>query len=582
MKIPHVIMCRMSQRIFSTLLLILLGGWGCAAVAHPLGNFTVNHFSRINVGAERIRLRYVIDMAEIPTFQESQAIDTNQDGKVSNEELNAYLERAAPGYAEGLLLTIDGARLPATLTAKNILLQQGAGGLPTLRIECDFEAAVPKATDALAARRLHFEDTNSAERIGWRELVVQPEAGVAIFDTNAYGSAMTDELRAYPQDMLITPLNERVADLSWTSGAIPIGAVALRTRDGHPVEVVTDRFAELIRVQELTPLVAMFGLLLAAGLGAVHAFSPGHGKTVVGAYLVGTRGTAKHAAFLGLTVTITHTIGVIALGLITLFAAHYILPERLIPILGFISGAIVLLMGLSLFVKRLRVMLGASSASHQHDDEEGAHAHELMHDGLAPHAHGEQREHSHAHQQGDPTLPHSHGGSEHTHLPPGATGGGVTWRSLLALGVSGGLLPCPSALVVMLGAITADRIGYGLALVVAFSVGLAATLTAIGLIFVYAGRFISHSIGESRLLRFLPVASALVIACLGAALCYEALAQAGVHLPAVLGNFLRQSNGAGKVQAVTPSLASLGVFMSLRLKSVSVSKHSKVEGLEKR
>ncbi|MEJ7713575.1 MAG: sulfite exporter TauE/SafE family protein [Pyrinomonadaceae bacterium] len=271
---------------------------------------------------------------------------------------------------------------------------------------------------------------------------------------------------------------------------------------------------ELIAVPELTLSLALFGLLVAAALGAAHAFSPGHGKTVVGAYLVGSRGTWQHAAFLGLTVTITHTAGVFALGLVTLFASQYVVPERLFPILSLVSGGIVVVIGLSLFVKRLRLALG--HAGHEH-----THHHHHDHDAMTNHSH-EHHDHSHV---------HSHGGSSHSHLPPGADNTPVSWRSLLALGISGGLLPCPSALVVLLSAIALHRVGYGLLLVIAFSIGLAATLTAIGLAFVYAGRLMKRSSAFERfqhLARIVPAASAFVIMCVGILICYEALIQAGV------------------------------------------------------
>ncbi len=546
-----------------------------SAVAHPLGQFTINHFSRLEVGMNRVNVRYVVDMAEIPTFQELQAIGSNGN-QASGAELDTYVERAAARYADGLLLTIDGERVPLQVVARRISLPEGAGGLRTLRIECDFAAMMPAGSEtATETRRLKFENTNYRERAGWREAVVVPATGVSIFDSTAFGSALTDELKVYPEDLLAAPLDERVVELSFTQGAIPANAAALRTRDGRPLGQARDRFAELISVRELTPAIALFGLLIAAALGALHAFSPGHGKTVVGAYLVGSRGTAKHAAFLGLTVTVTHTAGVFALGLVTLFASQYIVPERLFPILGVVSGGIVLVMGLSLFASRLLVALGlrphdhGHTHGHEHDAHE--HTHGAAHGHTHGHAHGDVQGHTH---DGDPTVPHSHGGGRaHTHLPPGTDGSRVTWRSLLALGISGGLLPCPSALVVLLSAISLHRVGYGMLLVVAFSVGLAATLTAIGLAFVYAGRFILNRAGAriNGLARVLPIASALVVACLGAALCYEALGQAGIHP----GDLLNSGVIGGETEAGgEQSLASMGAWAVLGLGLVFGLKHA--------
>jgi ABC-type nickel/cobalt efflux system permease component RcnA len=552
MLLVQILRCRRTAALLPLLAWLVLCGCGVEVSAHPLGNFTVNGFARVRVESGGVRVRYVIDMAEIPAFQESQVMDANQDGTVSDEEAAVYLERLAPRLAEGVVLTSDGERVPLLLKAKAVSMPSGAGGLKTLRIECDFEGATHES--AGAAHRIRFEDTNFRERIGWREIVVEAAPGVAVFDSDAYGSAVTDELKTYPQDKLSAPLDERSAEFSWTRGATPSGAVALRTRDGRPAAQSRDSFAELISVEELTPLVAFLGLLLAAGLGALHAMSPGHGKTVVGAYLVGSRGTAKHAAFLGMTVTLTHTSSVFALGLLTLFASHYVLPETLFPYLSLASGAIVLAIGLTLFVRRLRSAFGwaRADAHHHHTHEHGhAHAHEHTHDGG--------------------TLTHSHGGREHTHMPPGADGRPLTWRSLLALGVSGGLLPCPSALVVMLSAISLGRVGYGLALILAFSVGLAATLTAVGLLFVYASRFVARRrAGEGRLVKALPVLSALVIACAGAAICYEALAQAGINLSALISHAF----AGGGAEGGGPSLASTGAFAVLGLGLAFGLKHA--------
>jgi nickel/cobalt exporter len=590
MSLFELVSRRRALKLLLAFVWLVACGGGVAAVAHPLGNFTVNRFARIRVETDGLRVRYVIDMAEIPTFQESQAMDLNHDAVVSNDESARYLERIAPQLTEGLVLTSDGARIPLRLAAKTLSMPQGAGGLPTLRIEFDFQGVAPADGAAGATHRLRFEDTNYRERIGWREIVVEPASGVAVFDSDAFGSAVTDELKAYPQDSLAAPLDEREAELSWMRGAVPQGAVALRTRDGRAAAQSRDRFAELISVKELTPLVALLGLLLAAALGALHAMSPGHGKTVVGAYLVGSRGTAKHAAFLGMTVTLTHTSSVFALGLLTLFASHYVLPEKLFPFLSLVSGAIVLVIGLTLFVRRLRSSFGwaghqdshghgdshlhsdshdhGDSHLHMHADASGHvhdHGHGHRHDsGALTHSHGETLTHS----DGE-TRTHSHGGREHSHLPPGADGAPLTWRSLLALGVSGGLLPCPSALVVMLSAISLGRVGYGLALILAFSVGLAATLTAVGLLFVYASRFVQgRRASEGRVVKVLPALSALVIACVGAAICYEALAQVGINAAALIGQAFAGGGAEG------PSLASLGTFAVLGLGLVFGLKHA--------
>ncbi len=471
-----------------------------SALAHPLGNFSVNQFARVEVGRSEIKVHQVLDMAEIPTFQESAAIDTDKDGTLSQIELAAYAANLTPAYVSKLSLSINGVPAELKVSEKNILLVAGAGNLPTLRIEWDLMAPISTVE---TANKVTYQNDNYPDRIGWREIVVSSTAGVTVYDSSAYASGLSDELRSYPQDLLSSPLSERSATFSMTNGKLPENAVILTNRDGRPaVSIQKDRLAELIAVPEITPLIALFGLFVAFGLGAVHAMSPGHGKTVVGAYLVGSKGTPKHAVFLGLTVTITHTLGVFALGFITLFASNYILPERIMPFLGFVSGLLVFFIGISLFKERLFTFFGRNrETGHHHSDHDNA-----GHDGESTHSHD--------------GVTHTHGGSTHSHAPIE----NLTWRKLLALGISGGLLPCPSALVLMLSAISLGRIGYGLVLTLVFSFGLAATLTTVGLLFLYIGKAVGGTaFANNRLIKALPVFSAFVVASLGAVICYNSL-----------------------------------------------------------
>jgi len=472
-----------------------------SATAHPLGNFTVNHYSRIEVEKSQVKLRAVLDLAEIPTFQEANKIDTNKDGTLSDDELNAYAENLTPNFIANLQLSVDGSQIPLRSVKQNISLPIGDGNLPTLRVEWDLIGDLSNL-DANAVHQLKFENKNNAGRIGWNEIVAERVSGISVFNSTAFGSGITNELKAYPSENLNAPLAERTAEFSFTSAVLAADVKPLQNRDGHlstPVE--KDKFAELIAVPEITPTIILFGLLLAFGFGAMHALSPGHGKAVVGAYLIGSRGTVKHAIFLGIIVTVTHTLGVFALGLLTLFASNYILPEKLMPFLSFVSGLLVLFIGLTLFKDRLFAALGWKTDSH--------HGHDHAHEG---HSHDDEHTHD--------GLTHTHGGSTHSHLPPE----NITGRNLLALGISGGLLPCPSALVLMLSAISLGRIGYGIILTIVFSFGLAATLTAVGLVFLYVGKFFdSPTLSNNRIIKALPVFSSFVIACVGAVICYNSL-----------------------------------------------------------
>ncbi len=305
------------------------------------------------------------------------------------------------------------------------------------------------------------------------------------------------------------------------------------------------------------------GLLLAlAGAlvwGAMHSLSPGHGKTLVGAYLVGSRATAGHALALALTTTATHTVGIFALGLVTLFASRYILPEQLYPWMNLASGLIVVMIGLNLLKARLKRQSHRhaehSHGHHGHHDHGNSHSHshdlsghgqdsdywvlasapahtsdhyshphhKLAHSNLC---HTDHHEHHHAHS-------HHHPQHDYVHLTPDTP---ITWRNLLLLGVSGGLVPCPAALVLLLSCVALGQLGLGLLMVTAFSLGLAGVLTGLGLLMVYAKqrfnrpgaaflpKFVSQFVYQF-IPRFLPAASAIAITLIGTGLVSQAVLQ---------------------------------------------------------
>jgi ABC-type nickel/cobalt efflux system permease component RcnA len=267
---------------------------------------------------------------------------------------------------------------------------------------------------------------------------------------------------------------------------------------------------ESISGPTVAPRVAVLALLAAVLLGAVHALSPGHGKTIVGAYLIGSRGTPRHAAFLGITVTITHTLGVFILGFAMLYASRFIVPGRLFPILSLISALLVLGMGAILLVQRARAV--RRPAAFQAVQPAFASARPDL---RVPYA---------LSYGGFDTTLHSHGGGPlHSHLPPGARGEQISWRSLFALGVSGGLVPCPSAMVILLAAVALNKTAFGMLLVVAFSVGLALTLTAVGFAFLYARNRFGTKAVAGRWAQWLPLASAVMIMLVGIALSIAAV-----------------------------------------------------------
>jgi nickel/cobalt exporter len=267
-------------------------------------------------------------------------------------------------------------------------------------------------------------------------------------------------------------------------------------------------FTELVTAPQLGLGIVLVAMAVSVGLGAFHALEPGHGKTVVAAYLVGSRGTAWHALMLGLIVTVTHTAGVYVLGAVTLFASHYVVPERLYPWLGVTSGLIIAGLGLSLFLRRY--------AGSDHPQSH-AHAH--------GHSHTHDHHHEHAHEHGV-EHPHTHDHHTHHHHHPSST---VSLRELLALGVTGGIVPCPAALVVLLSALSLNRVGFGLLLIVAFSIGLAAVLIAIGILMVYAHRLMARFHGDGVLItRWLPLTSAAAMTGFGMAIVVQVLVAANI------------------------------------------------------
>jgi ABC-type nickel/cobalt efflux system permease component RcnA len=245
--------------------------------------------------------------------------------------------------------------------------------------------------------------------------------------------------------------------------------------------MAADPLSTLLHQQAITPWMVLAAVGLAFVLGAAHALTPGHGKTIVAAYLVGSRGTVRHAAFLGAMVTFTHTVSVFLLGLATMFLFQYVVPEKVTQVLGAISGLSIVAIGGWMLHKRWRV------AGHGH-----AHAH-------------------HHHHHHDHDHPHEHGEHTHTHMPDE-----VSWKGLIALGASGGLVPCESALVLLLSAIALRRVGLGLLLLVSFSVGLAVVLMGIGVLVIYAKNLLpAGTANRHGFFRWMPVASAAVVMIVG-------------------------------------------------------------------
>jgi nickel/cobalt transporter (NicO) family protein len=447
-----------------------------AASAHPLGNFSVNHLSQVSVSSDRVDVRYILDEAEIPTFQQRDTTDAT------------LLARKQAEVERRLALTVDGKRValePAgTATISH---PDGQGGLKTTRVELPLTARVDDP------RKVDLRDSTFPGRIGWKAIVVEPGRGTAVRSSAPPGDP-TGGLRRYPEDLLKSPSDVRSASFSVSPGTGTVDAPdAPRGEDSGGDHGFADVFSDAAAGKGVLILL----LLSAFAWGAIHALSPGHGKAMVAAYLVGTRGTPKHAVALGATVTVTHTIGVFALGAVALLLSQYILPEDLYPWLNLVSGALVLVVGAAVLRSRVRWTRARHVQEHHH------HHHE----------------HDHAHDHG---LVHSHdGGKPHSHAPPET----FSWRGVVAMGAAAGLIPCPSALVVLLGAIAQGEIALGMLLIVAFSAGLAMTLTLLGLAVVFAGKALGRVPVPGRLMLALPTVSALLIVGVGIVLTVQAVPQ---------------------------------------------------------
>jgi len=453
-----------------------------SAQAHPLGNFTINRYSRIQPSGDRLYLLYVLDLAEIPTFQAKP--------QVAAEGEAVYANRLARSIGRHLHLTVDGRRAALAPIRHVLAFPPGQAGLRTTRLEVVFQGpslAGPSTID--------YRDTNYPGRIGWKEITVQSSSGARVLTSDAPSKSVSSELLAYPKNLLRSPLDVVSAQTEVEPGSgagtapVLLPRNVLEQRAG--VRAVADGgFASLIARDHLSPGFVALSILIAMFWGAAHAFSPGHGKSIVAAYLVGSRGTPRHAAFLGMTVTVTHTIGVFALGLVTLSLSAFIVPDQLYPWLNLVSALLIVAVGVSVLRWRLREWRRRTPSDHGHHHHDHDHGH--------PHGHG----HHHHHHEHDQAL---------------------SPRRLLGIGVSGGIVPCPTALVVLLAAISLHRVGYGLVLILAFSVGLAAAMTVIGLVAVTAKRTFERVDFNGGVIRLLPAFSAVVVLGLGLAMTVRAL-----------------------------------------------------------
>jgi ABC-type nickel/cobalt efflux system permease component RcnA len=519
----------------------LLVALPAAVLAHPLGNFTINHYAEVRVEVDRVVLDVVIDQAEIPTFQARFDFDLDGDASLSDEEIDAGRVTACEGVGRSLSLEADRHALVPHLTRAGLSFPLGAGGLSTMREVCSYAAPLAAALTDVPVE-IAFRDASFPERLGWREIVATGSgATLRAVDGELRDGSISDRLRRYPEDRLTSPLADAALLVRATAGGPTLPA--LEVQDAAPMPnvgsspaaslavpspsavappasiapavvpggVAGSELPDIFRAADLTPLVVLLSLAAAAALGAGHALTPGHGKTLMAAYLVGTRGSARHALGLGAAVSLSHTIGILALAGVVVAATDVVAPDavvRLAPVVAAVS--IVLIGGWMLageIGRRRRSAEHEGTHGHSHPHEDG-HANDLQRGG----GHGQDHEHDHGH-----THPHAH-----PHRPIST----ITWRSLFVLGLAGGLIPSTSALLILLGAIAAGRPAFGLVLVVAFGLGMAAVMSGIGLVLVTARERVDRiqtGLGLGRIREAVPLVASVVVLGFGVVLTGQAL-----------------------------------------------------------
>ncbi len=570
--------------------------------AHPLGNFTVNTAATVVVGPTDVVVEYAIDLAEVPTLQSS--ADADDDGRFGNDELSRFAQTRCDDVAGNLDIGIDG--VPSTLVTRQASARSTAGSaaLPTLRIDCLLEA--PSIT--IAGESIGWvtvDDRHAADNIGWHEIVIAGDTMTVVTG---------DALTVSPSDHLTNYPNGNPLDVTTASAELTPGGPAFESETSRPavnsfipgIDSIADRLIG-DGGRQLTGWSAAVLLATAALLGALHAFAPGHGKTVMAAYLLGEQGgSVRQALVLGATVTATHTVGVLALGaMISLTTLSS--PDSIYPWLGIASGLLVAGIGANLLRLAVRnratgglVYLGhdhgVSGHSHDHlSPDHHAHDHDahdhddhdhagvrggqagdtersdetrqpqaidrlvlanhdrsssgnlsvatlalarhndtvirlddashpeatLTHPGL-DHLHHDRldhdrhdHDHDHDHQHHD----HDHGSHGHSHGPvvQRSANGRMKLGSVVAMGFAGGMVPSPSALIVLLGAVALGRTVFGIGLVTAYGLGMAGTLVGAGLVFVVlrdrSARLLNSDPGSRlrNVLRYGPLVTAVAV-----------------------------------------------------------------------
>ncbi|MEO6914022.1 MAG: hypothetical protein ABI182_08400 [Candidatus Baltobacteraceae bacterium] len=472
--------------------------------AHPLGNFTINHLAKIATQRGQMRVTYVLDIAEIPTFQIMH--QNGSEGNWSAAQMQAWADSEIELVQAGLHIRADGTPLTLQPLDAHARTRPGAGGLPILYWVGQFSAPLESgAAQAIDVNDGVYQD----RRIGWKDIIVAPQ------------TEPTQALQVYPSALIGTP--RRVTSLTFTM--LPNGSAAkiVASSDAAPdvggINTIarSTMLSEMFASKNQTPLFILLTILAAFALGAMHAIEPGHGKALLAFTLVGARATTKQAVILAASLTFAHTVGVFILGAALFFAAGFV-SENIYPWITLISGIVVAVIGARSLMRYFRARI-PQAHGHLHAHEQ-AHPHEHIHQ----HAHAE-----HHHNHGD-------GQGDHSHVIPGDKP--LNFSAAVWAAMSGGVAPCPAAIVVLLAALRLHRLGYGMILIVIFSLGLAAVLTGLGIGVVHGASWLSRRSKFDRLVAYGPLISACLISIVGAVMVGQGFAQQGIHASAVTIAFL--------------------------------------------
>ncbi len=514
--------------------------WGGTAVlavpasAHPLGNFSVNVYNGIVIEPDEVLIEHVVDLAELPTVQAMPQLDADGDDSIAVAELDAFAQDRCDVAVRNLEFRTGDALAALTLDSSAATVAEGQAGLSTVRIECMARGAVALN----GSEGVSFSDNSVTDEAGWHEVTLRG-AGVTVSGADVPADSQSAALTAYPESLQSAPLRVTTAAATVAAGGAAVGAPDGAASDGVVTTTAAagdskpwDWGADLLSGATSTatgPAGMSLAIIVALFVGALHALAPGHGKSLVAFALAGRQErAARAAATVGATVTITHTASVLALGLVVAGTAT-VVPLELYSILGGVTGLVVVVLGAVLLRNALR---GGGGHGHSHGGDAHGHAHGHSHS----HSHGDGHDRSPRHEHGaqssialkehtDRQAEQTHGHGEPMPELPQARRG-----VLVTLGVTGGLLPSPSAVVVLLASAASGRAWFGVVLVLAFGVGMACTLAGVGFA-VLRGQSRLLALAErsprpwlSNALRRLPIVTAATVIVIGTVVLVSSLA----------------------------------------------------------